>query len=111
MFFFFFSSRRRHTRLTCDWSSDVCSSDLFGLERVEKILRGELRALIGIEDFRRAPSTERLVKRLDAESRVERVGEPPGENTAREPVDDCNEVDEAVRHRDVCDVRCPYMVR
>src|SRR4051812_8402219 len=23
----FFSSRRRHTRLTCDWSSDVCSSD------------------------------------------------------------------------------------
>src|SRR5690242_21960115 len=27
-YFFFFSSRRRHTRLTCDWSSDVCSSDL-----------------------------------------------------------------------------------
>src|SRR5690242_10777607 len=27
-FLFFFSSRRRHTRLTCDWSSDVCSSDL-----------------------------------------------------------------------------------
>src|SRR6266480_5692249 len=26
--FFFFSSRRRHTSLTCDWSSDVCSSDL-----------------------------------------------------------------------------------
>src|SRR4051812_45681449 len=24
----FFSSRRRHTILTCDWSSDVCSSDL-----------------------------------------------------------------------------------
>src|SRR5256886_2535539 len=33
--FFFFSSRRRHTRFDCDWSSDVCSSDLvaevFGL--------------------------------------------------------------------------------
>src|SRR5688572_21625032 len=28
MFFFFFSSRRRHTRFDCDWSSDVCSSDL-----------------------------------------------------------------------------------
>src|SRR6266481_8023869 len=26
---FFFSSRRRHTRWNCDWSSDVCSSDLF----------------------------------------------------------------------------------
>src|SRR5438270_10077332 len=28
MIFFFFSSRRRHTRFDCDWSSDVCSSDL-----------------------------------------------------------------------------------
>src|SRR5256886_10035103 len=26
--FFLFSSRRRHTRFDCDWSSDVCSSDL-----------------------------------------------------------------------------------
>src|SRR2546430_13034827 len=26
---FFFSSRRRHRRFDCDWSSDVCSSDLF----------------------------------------------------------------------------------
>src|SRR5256886_3512326 len=30
MDFFFFSSRRRHTRFDCDWSSDVCSSDLAG---------------------------------------------------------------------------------
>src|SRR5260370_25189901 len=29
---FFFSSRRRHTRFKCDWSSDVCSSDLWGGE-------------------------------------------------------------------------------
>src|SRR5690348_18194706 len=34
IFFFFFSSRRRHTRWTGDWSSDVCSSDLF-LEQLE----------------------------------------------------------------------------
>src|SRR5690606_37658222 len=27
--FFFFSSRRRHTRFSRDWSSDVCSSDLY----------------------------------------------------------------------------------
>src|SRR5260370_36773575 len=35
--FFFFSSRRRHTRFKCDWSSDVCSSDLALLQwfRVE----------------------------------------------------------------------------
>src|SRR5260370_34885532 len=30
--FFFFSSRRRHTRFKCDWSSDVCSSDLLDAE-------------------------------------------------------------------------------
>src|SRR5262245_62436568 len=31
--FFFFSSRRRHTRCLSDWSSDVCSSDLYFLAR------------------------------------------------------------------------------
>src|SRR5438309_7331481 len=35
LFSFFFSSRRRHTRWNCDWSSDVCSSDL---KRVEPAL-------------------------------------------------------------------------
>src|SRR2546422_6294197 len=30
--FFFFSSRRRHTRCSRDWSSDVCSSDLLGMQ-------------------------------------------------------------------------------
>src|SRR5690242_20799960 len=36
-FFFFFSSRRRHTRLTCDWSSDVCSSDLAADLRLDRV--------------------------------------------------------------------------
>src|SRR6267142_5631763 len=39
---FFFSSGRRHTRLTCDWSSDVCSSDLGG------ILMGRLADRFGV---------------------------------------------------------------
>src|SRR5205085_6842769 len=30
---FFFSSRRRHTRFDCDWSSDVCSSDLYAIQQ------------------------------------------------------------------------------
>src|SRR2546430_6264112 len=34
---FFFSSRRRHTRFDCDWSSDVCSSDLL---RARHAVRG-----------------------------------------------------------------------
>src|SRR2546429_2804384 len=33
--FFFFSSRRRHTRCSRDWSSDVCSSDLAGVAPAE----------------------------------------------------------------------------
>src|SRR5256886_11644603 len=31
---FFFSSRRRHTRFDCDWSSDVCSSDLLAVRQL-----------------------------------------------------------------------------
>src|SRR5438309_11821496 len=33
---FFFSSRRRHTRWNCDWSSDVCSSDLIVREPAKR---------------------------------------------------------------------------
>src|SRR5689334_23575749 len=43
-FFFFFSSRRRHTRWNCDWSSDVCSSDL---EATRKQIRGSSLFLFG----------------------------------------------------------------
>src|SRR2546429_1648593 len=39
--FFFFSSRRRHTRCSRDWSSDVCSSDLISDGRLQTI-RGSL---------------------------------------------------------------------
>src|SRR6266536_6446302 len=47
--FFFFSSRRRHTRSTRDWSSDVCSSDLrwAAKEAVAKLLGVGLRGLGG----------------------------------------------------------------
>src|SRR5260370_19717399 len=40
MCFFFFSSRRRHTRFKCDWSSDVCSSDLsLALSANQKLIK------------------------------------------------------------------------
>src|SRR3712207_7666477 len=48
--FFFFSSRRRHTRYWRDWSSDVCSSDLFKninkskeIKRLKKVLKRKQR--------------------------------------------------------------------
>src|SRR6266487_6211013 len=37
--FFFFSSRRRHTRWTGDWSSDVCSSDLLNVGHLMLLLQ------------------------------------------------------------------------
>src|SRR5438876_644758 len=43
---FFFSSRRRHTRWTGDWSSDVCSSDL-GRHRLDELLPHLTRAAQG----------------------------------------------------------------
>src|SRR5256886_9931003 len=49
----FFSSRRRHTRFDCDWSSDVCSSDLRHLadKLVEKLVSALFRGVHGgIED-------------------------------------------------------------
>src|SRR6266853_3280282 len=57
--FFFFSSRRRHTRFDCDWSSDVCSSDLImrlhsreefqtWLAKDEEV-RDELERMVGAE--------------------------------------------------------------
>src|SRR5262245_11780200 len=42
---FFFPSRRRHTRCLSDWSSDVCSSDLFIDMRDERHRRGVERAI------------------------------------------------------------------
>src|SRR5690606_41025723 len=40
-FLFFFSSRRRHTRFSRDWSSDVCSSDLGALSFANSIEKTE----------------------------------------------------------------------
>src|SRR2546430_14147948 len=65
---FFFSSRRRHTRFDCDWSSDVCSSDL------------------GLLDLREREPEERL-QFIDAEQlrdvRLGEQAESPGRASAR----------------------------
>src|SRR2546430_3022193 len=54
---FFFSSRRRHTRFDCDWSSDVCSSDLTDLaHRMENLLDVQRRGA--------RPATDELLQLL-----------------------------------------------
>src|SRR5690606_39970440 len=71
--FFFFSSRRRHTRFSRDWSSDVCSSDL-ALRRgrfAVNILSEEQESLSQYFAGDKDPSVEvRLDKRARAHSPI-----------------------------------------
>src|SRR5207237_5476353 len=73
-FFFFFSSRRRHTRFKCDWSSDVCSSDLHAhQELAERHARGNDTIGEVIRGFRlRYTAAAHIGKHLRSEER--RVG-------------------------------------
>src|SRR5438105_15501979 len=68
-FLFFFSSRRRHTRSTRDWSSDVCSSDLLLLgERAlllfepERVKEGLLDVALELEKKQRAFAQKQGIK-------------------------------------------------
>src|SRR5437867_10002174 len=60
--FFFFSSRRRHTRSYGDWSSDVCSSDLF-LVSSEFLVKGKRASSRVRNYYRRATTTGTRVVR------------------------------------------------
>src|SRR3989449_5632287 len=62
---FFFSSRRRHTRCSRDWSSDVCSSDLAvsGVDAARRAVRASQRVR------RRRYDTARLVRRDHLQTR------------------------------------------
>src|SRR2546429_5777745 len=50
MICFFFSSRRRHTRCSRDWSSDVCSSDLLSRLEDDEELAGETEEVVETEE-------------------------------------------------------------
>src|SRR5438876_8530791 len=73
--YFFFSSRRRHTRWTGDWSSDVCSSDLDqaaeldgrAIDRLEHLVRGSVGVLVD-----RLPFVT-LLLRVRGNTKVERA--------------------------------------
>src|SRR2546430_12079998 len=58
---FVFSSRRRHTRFDCDWSSDVCSSDLVG-EGEEVRYAGEPVALVAADEPKMAHQALQTIK-------------------------------------------------
>src|SRR6266567_4246858 len=72
---FFFSSRRRHTRFDCDWSSDVCSSDLLGAGRLITMAAGSWAWVVagaGIPDrFMPGTTGRRLTSDSSAMAAVE----------------------------------------
>src|ERR1041385_4198336 len=80
-FFFFFSSRRRHTRCSRDWSSDVCSSDLDhskGLKIAGGIDEVALRAQ-GREIVAANKAIQRRSEKLTLLRSIEMNLNPPGE--------------------------------
>src|SRR5699024_12168973 len=71
LIFFFFSSRRRHTRSKRDWSSDVCSSDLYLQEKFPVLLPCACyRGSGGPRPKRRMPSRETRFRGRSEERRV-----------------------------------------
>src|SRR2546430_2841900 len=68
---FFFSSRRRHTRFDCDWSSDVCSSDLKlrekligeGIETVQDLLKAPMEEILAIQGIGEKTAEKRSEER------------------------------------------------
>src|SRR2546430_14106607 len=99
-FFFFFSSRRRHTRFDCDWSSDVCSSDLQIRRRSQmnltlldgttiKLPSGRKRpakADAGEPSSDRQVTAAEMVAALRAAARESDAGEGPGGNPRWEQI-------------------------
>src|SRR5260370_36512444 len=63
---FFFSSRRRHTRFKCDWSSDVCSSDLihFASKRITINPGAIMDVDLGLLSFPTGQQTFHIVARV-----------------------------------------------
>ena len=72
---------------------------------------GELAALVGIEELRRAMAGQRLVERLDAEARIQGVRQAPGQHMPARPVHDRHQVKEAAPYLDVGNVGAPDLVR
>src|SRR2546430_10743571 len=65
---FFFSSNRRHTRFDCDWSSDVCSSDLEDGTDPKLINMAEFLVDLKPEnEWQRGVDKPKLLREMDAE--------------------------------------------
>src|SRR5438034_8658099 len=76
---FFFSSRRRHTMSLCDWSSDVCSSDLIGYESMSAagmVVEGggaAVAAVMGAEQERAQERANAAIALFEIEAKLAKI--------------------------------------
>src|SRR5690606_41201764 len=91
-FFFFFSSRRRHTRFSRDWSSDVCSSDLIvpflacGDVGADRDVLVRLAAHVEERDDRRVDPVVVTLLRAVADLAVPEIGRASCRERGKSPV-------------------------
>src|SRR5438477_10418613 len=102
--FFFFSSRRRHTRLTCDWSSDVCSSDLEPLESAARTAYLNAEAAERQPERPAAPSTRDLMPLPDDADPLDVPSYQIGRASCRERVE-ISEGAVALKQKTTCNSR------
>ena len=84
--------------------------DLLSLQPGHKVSRGELAALVGMEDLRPAATAEGHLQGLQAELRVKAVGELPAEHMPGMEIHDPHQVEKTFLQRDVGDVSCPHLI-
>src|SRR2546422_11735056 len=74
--FFFFSSRRRHTRCSRDWSSDVCSSDLDDVGLGDGLLLADRERVVTVRAPAQGFLDEEVAGHLPHGAEHARVGDP-----------------------------------
>lgn len=83
--------------------------DVAILERTQEIARGELGALVGVEDIGNTPA-KGAVEGGEAQGGIDSIGDVPTEHKAAEPVDHGGQVKEAVAHGDVSNIGAPHLI-
>src|SRR2546429_4304275 len=87
LFVFFFSSRRRHTRCSRDWSSDVCSSDLHVSTKPRQRRTGAMAAaiasLIAVPMIASAPAAFGAVDVVSTCQQTGTIDTPDGQYTVQ----------------------------
>ena len=85
--------------------------DFVLLKHADEGRAGELTALVGVHDFRRAVLQNGFLQRFDTRIRRQRVGQPPRQNTTCRPIQNSGQIDKAALHRDVRRIHGPDLIR